>query len=110
MDSLSQPDKYGATKKSDTTTNGYYFIKFISEAYTLQNNTTIDGKVINAGELVVKAQYILSMKDNSDWYWEKHPLQHTIILPTHTILHPRLDVVVIKYAQDTPKSVCNRIQ
>ena len=40
---------------------GLYVIKFISEAYTLQNNTTIDGKVISAGELVVKAQYLCSM-------------------------------------------------
>ena len=32
--------------------------KFISEAYTLQNNTKIYGQVISAGELVVKAQYL----------------------------------------------------
>ena len=34
----------------------------MSEAYTLQNNTTIYGQVISAGELVVKAQYIFSVQ------------------------------------------------
>ena len=47
---------YGAINTDETTTNGLYVIQLISEAYTLQNNTTIDGQVISAGELVVKAQ------------------------------------------------------
>ena len=53
---------YGAINIDDTTTNGLYVIQFLSEAYTLQNNTTIDGQVISAGELVFKAQYICSMQ------------------------------------------------
>ena len=32
-----------------------YVIQFLSEAYILQNNTTIDGQVISSVELVVKA-------------------------------------------------------
>ena len=39
-----------------------------SEAYTLQDNTTIDGQIITAGELVVKAQYISSMQLDTNWY------------------------------------------
>ena len=31
-----------------------------SEAYTIQNNTTINEKIRTAGELVVKAQYLCS--------------------------------------------------
>ena len=57
MTSLVQSGIYGVTNKDDTTTNGLYFVKFISEAYTLQNNTKIDGQVIYAGELVVKVKY-----------------------------------------------------
>ena len=49
---------YGAINTSDNTTNRFYVIQLNSEAYKIQNNTTIDGKVISAGELVVKAQYI----------------------------------------------------
>ena len=43
MTSLVQSVMYGAINTSDTTTNISYVIKFISESYTLQNNTTIDG-------------------------------------------------------------------
>ena len=54
--SLVQSGMYGAINIYDITKNGFYVIQFISEAYTLQNNTTIDVKVISAGGLVVKAQ------------------------------------------------------
>ena len=37
-------------------------------------------------------------------------MQYTIIVPTHTILHPRLDVVLIRDAQYIPKNFYNRIQ
>ena len=46
MASLVQSGKYGVINTDDTTTNGFYVIQFISEAYTLQNNTQIDGEVI----------------------------------------------------------------
>ena len=49
---------YDDINTDDTTANGLYVIKFISEAYKLQNNTSIDRQVISDGELVVKAQYI----------------------------------------------------
>ena len=85
MASLVQYGKYGAINTDDTSTNGYYVIMFISEAYTLQNNTTIDRKCITDGGLVVKAQYIFSMQDSTNWYWGQHPQQQDIIVPTHTI-------------------------
>ena len=66
MASLVQSGKYDSINTSDTTTNGFYVIKFISEAYTLQNNTTIDGQMISSGELVVKAQYLCYTKENSN--------------------------------------------
>ena len=62
MASFGKSVMYGSINTYDTTTNGFYVIQFISEAYTLQNNTKIDGQVIYAGELVVKAQYIFSMQ------------------------------------------------
>ena len=33
-----------------------------------------------------------------------------IIVPTRTILHTHLDVIIIRYVQDIPKNFCNRIQ
>ena len=65
---LVQPGMYGAINTNSTTENGFYVIKLISEAYKLQNNTTIDRKFISDGELVGKAQYLCSMKENTNWY------------------------------------------
>ena len=58
MASSVQIGMYGAINTYDTTTNGFYVIQFLSDSYTLRNNTTIDVQVISAGELVVKAQYL----------------------------------------------------
>ena len=54
-------------------TNGFYVIMFTLEAYTLQDNTTIDGEIITAGEFVVKAQYPFFLQVNTKWYWNQHP-------------------------------------
>ena len=67
MTSLVESGKYGAINTTDTETNIFYVIMFTSEAYTLQDNTTIDGKIITAGELVVKAWYLCSMQEDNNW-------------------------------------------
>ena len=85
-------------------------IQFISKSYTLQNNTTIDGQVISADELVVKAQYIYFVQENTNWYWKQQPLQQTIMVPTRTILHLLIDVITIRYVQDIHNNLCNRNQ
>ena len=58
MASLVESVKYGSINTTDKETNGFYVIMFTSEAYTLQDKTTMDGQIITAGELVVKAQYL----------------------------------------------------
>ena len=98
---------YGAIKIYETTINGFYIVQFLSGEYTLQNNTTIDGQVISVGELVFKAQYICSMQENTNWCWKEQPLHQTIMFPTRTILHSRVDVITIRYVQHTPKNICN---
>ena len=40
---------------------GYYVIKLLSGYYTLQEETTCDGKISTAGELFFKAQYMCCM-------------------------------------------------
>ena len=59
---LVESGKYVYISTTDTTTNGFYVITFISEAYILQENTTIDGQIITTGELIVKAQYLCSVQ------------------------------------------------
>ena len=70
----------------------------------------MDLQFISDGELVFKAQYLCSTQENTNWYWKQQPLQQTIIVPKRTILHPRLDVIIIRYVQDIHKNVCNSIQ
>ena len=52
---------------ADATTDGYYVIKLYWEAYTLQEYTTCDFQICTAGKLVVKAQYLGCMQDNTKW-------------------------------------------
>ena len=81
---------------------------FTSESYALQENTTIDGKIITAGELVVKEQYPCYMQLYTNWYWNQHNQHHVITVPTRTILHPRLEANEVTYFHAITKSVCNR--
>ena len=46
---------------------------FTSKAYKLQDNKTIDGQIITAGELVVKAQDLCPTQVDTNWYWNQHP-------------------------------------
>ena len=82
----------------------------VSEAYTLQDNTTIYVQIITAGELVVKAQYISSVRVDTNWYWGPHPQQNVITVTTHTMFNPRLEVNEVTDFHDMPKIVCNRTQ
>ena len=81
MASLVESSKYGAINTTYTSTNGFYFIMFTSGAYKLQENTTVDGKIITAGELVVKAQYICYMQVDTTWYCNQQPKHHVITVP-----------------------------
>ena len=50
------------------------------------------------------------MQDSINWHWKQQPLQQTIIFTTRKTLHPCLNVIIIRYAQDIPKNICNKIQ
>ena len=58
MDALFQFGKYDTMNTTDTSKMGYYVIKFVSEAYTLQHYTTCDRQISSVGELVVKSKYL----------------------------------------------------
>ena len=46
------------------------------------------------------------MQENKNCYWDKNQQQVTIV-PTHTIVHPCIEIMVVKYFQDIPRSVFN---
>ena len=83
---------------------------FTSGSYTIQENTTIDGQIVSAGELVVKAQYLCSMQVDTNWYWNQYPKQHVITLPKRTIIHPQIEVNAVTDFHALPTSVCTRTQ
>ena len=83
---------------------------FTSGAYTLQENTKIDGQIITAGELVVNAKYLCLMQVDTNWYWNQQSKHHVITVPTRTILHPKLEVDAITDFHAIPTSVCYRTQ
>ena len=76
MASLVESVTYGAINTTYTSTNVFYVIMFRLGAYKLHENTTIDVKIIAAGELVVKAQYICSMQIETNWYWNQQLKHH----------------------------------
>ena len=86
------------------------FMLSCSQAYKIQDNKTIDRQIINAEELFVKAQYHCSMQVYTNWYWNQHPQQHVITVPTLTTLHTRLEVNTLTDFHAIPKSVCYRTQ
>ena len=101
---------YGSINTTDTSTNVFYVTMFTSGSYTLQENTTIDGKIITAGKIVVKAQYLCTVQVDTNWYWNQQPKHHVITVPTRTILHPQLEVNAITDYYEIPTSICSRTQ
>ena len=88
----------------------YYVIKLFSEAYTLQEDTMCNLPISTSGGLVFKAQYMDCMKYSTKWYWEQTQQQNNILVPTRTILHPCLDIMVVTEVKEIPNSLCNRNQ
>ena len=68
----------------------------------------MDGKIITAGELVVKAKYICSMQVDTNWYCNQQPKQYVITVPTLTIIHPQLEVNSVTHFYVILTSVCTR--
>ena len=83
---------------------------FTSGAYTLQENTTIDGQILIAGELVLNTKYLCSLQVDTNWYWNQQPNHHVITVPTRTILHPQLEGEAITDFHAIPTSICSRTQ
>ena len=71
MVSLVQYLNHDALNTIDTSTMGYYVINFISEACTLQEDTTCDCQIISPGGIVVNAHYLDCMQENTNWCLEQ---------------------------------------
>ena len=70
----------------------------------------MDGQIITAGELFVKAQYICSVQVDTNWYWNQQPKQHVITVPTRIILNQQLEVNAVTNFNAIPTSVCTKTE
>ena len=70
-DTLVKTSYYGDINITDMTTMSYYVIKLLSKAYTLQEDIIYGGQISIDSELVVNAQYMNCMQDNTKWYWKQ---------------------------------------
>ena len=65
-----QTDKYGAINLVYPITMGYYFMKYISDAFALQEKITTEGKLSKTGELEVMMEYLIFIKNKDKLVWE----------------------------------------
>ena len=108
MASLIQLCKYAAINASYPTTTGYCVLKYLSKPSTLQEDQTTYCQVSKSGEPVVKSEHFILMKSKTNWYCEQHGKHWSFIISTPTIVHPCLEVSVIKNVSDIPRSICNK--
>ena len=104
---LFQHSKCSTTNTTGTPTMVYYVIKFVSEAYTLQDENTRDGKKSSSDELVVNTQYLRCIQEKTNYNWEQKEHQQIKVFPTSTIVHPSLDVAAVREVHAIPRSFCN---
>ena len=71
MGVLVQSGKFGTINTTGYTTMGYFVIKFVLEAYTIQEDISCYIQISTVGEIVSKAQYLSCMQEISKFYWEK---------------------------------------
>ena len=70
MSALVKNGKYDMINTADTTTMEYYVIKFLSEPYRLQDEKTVDKQVTKSCGIIVKAEYLSTIKASTNWYWQ----------------------------------------
>ena len=90
MSALFQNGKYAAINTADSTTKDYYDAKLLSEPYTLKNDKTVENQVIKAGEIIVKLEYIIIMKKNTNFYQQQLETKDSFVISTRTSFYPYL--------------------
>ena len=85
-------EKYGTINTAYPTTMGYYVVNLLPETYTLKYKKTVDKRFIKAGELIVKTEYLSTIKDNTNWYRQQLGTNERFIIENCNIVHACLDV------------------
>ena len=70
MVSLVQKGKYCVTNVVDPKKKGYYVMKYVSDAFKLQEDITTNRQDSKVGELTVRDEYLSCMKSKKKQYWK----------------------------------------
>ena len=93
MDALVKKMQYGTINKTDSRKMGYYVINFFSEAYTLQEDTTCDEKIITAGELFFRSKYLICMKYKQSDNGKKKRNKKMLLYQHEKIVHQCMNIM-----------------
>ena len=96
----------GAVGTTDPAMMGYYMVKWLSEPYTLQEETVGMASLIGTGKMVAKAVYLNRVQCAPYWYMLSG--EHTIVEVRH-VLRTGLHLQPISVANKLPQG-CNRIE
>ena len=81
----------GAFQTSDKNTHGYYIVKWIGNAYNLQEGYKCHAfnppVIIPEGELVCPAKFMTPMKKTSHWYHEKNEATPVMVKLKQVVMH-----------------------
>ena len=105
-----QAGKYDSITTPYTTKIEYYVIKFLLEAYTLQEDTTYDRQINTAGKIFFKTQYMTYMQYYTKWHWKKSQQQNNNIVRICTFVHPCLDLMAVTEVKQIPNTLYSRNQ
>ena len=102
-----QTGNYDAINETYTRILVHYVLNYIFDAITLQEDTTTDNEVSPAGELAVRSLHLSHMKKKEKLVLQAEKNEQDVIILTHTIVHPCLDVSLINNFADIIRSICN---
>ena len=80
MESLAQTESYRDTSTTDTTTMGYYVIKFLSNTLKLKDDSITDEQIFKYFELEAKYAYKRGMEYKDNFSLDPEKNQHIIIV------------------------------
>ncbi len=96
--------KVGAIGTADDAATGYYVVKWLSEPYTLQEDTDGMSGMIGAGTMVVDALYFNQVERAPHWYIQS---KETTVAEVRYVLLTGLHLLPISETNKLP-TACNR--
>jgi hypothetical protein len=105
-----EKNSFGVVNTDDQRTDGFYVIKFLSKAYTLQEDITVNDELLKSGTLVCDAEYQSQAQPGSLWYVRSSNETQPIKLQVSKILITDLSVDIIDGVSQLDRSMRSMTQ